>query len=228
MLVRSQAGAWALAATLILALTAAGCTARGNAAVAHEYDLDYAIAHGPLLTAPSPFLVAMLRHAARQRSVTPAALDIGSGSGRNTLYLARRGYAVTAVDLSSIGLALTAQQAKSGGLAVTTVRQDINQFDFGRNRFNLVLLIDFPFPYQTLLPKIAAALKPGGMVIVQDVSTREPGTVSPDGALHYTFMNRADLIAPFAGFAVLHDTADKQPTVWGVSAIMVRFAARKR
>lgn len=216
-----------MAGIALCGLMAAGCARQGKAAVAREYDLDYAIAHGPLLTAPSPFLVQMLGRARVERGATPTALDIGSGSGRNTLYLARRGYQVTAVDLSSIGLALTAQQAKAGGLAVTTVREDINQFDMGRDRYDLILLIDFPFPYRPLLPKIAAALKPGGLAIIQDVSSRQPGTVSPDGKLHYTFMNRADLTAPFAGFAVLHDTENEQPTVWGVNGIMIRFAVRK-
>src|SRR6185437_13606586 len=127
---------WLMAAgVLALMLGYSAWQERGNAsialahAVAQEYDLDYAIADGPLLTNPSPFLVAMLR---RARSVTGAArtaLDIGSGSGRNTLYLARRGYRVTAVDLSQVGLDLTAQQARAGRLAVHTVRQNINNFN---------------------------------------------------------------------------------------------------
>jgi len=206
---------------------------RGNAsiamahAVAQEYDLDYAIADGPLLTNPSPFLVAMLRRARSVAGATRTALDIGSGSGRNTLYLARRGYRVTAVDLSTVGLDLTAQQARAGRLAVHTVRQNINNFNFGEGRWDVILLIDFPFPYRALLPKIAAGLKPGGMAIVQDVSVHQSGTVSPDGKLDYTFMDRRDLTAPFAGFTVLHDQEAEESTEWGVKAVMVRFAARK-
>ncbi len=65
------------------------------------------------------------------------------------------------------------------------------------------------------------------MAIVQDVSVHQPGTVSPDGKLDYTFMDRRDLAVPFAGFAVLHDQEAEEPTEWGVKAVMVRFAARK-
>lgn len=214
-----------LMALLVLGLW--GWQTGGGDAVATEYDITYAIAHGRLLTTPSPFLVDMLGRARVLAHTRPTALDIGSGSGRNSLYLARRGYQVTAVDLSQVGLDLTAQQAKAAGLAVSTVRQDINNFNFGEGRWDVILLIDFPFPYRVLLPRIAKGLKPGGLVIVQDVSVHQPGTTSPDGNLHYTFMDRRDLDAPFAGFHILHDEEANEPTVWGVQAMMVRFAARK-
>lgn len=219
---------WLLALALLALALALGITRRRpTAAVAHNYDAAYATAHGPLLTEPSPFLVSMLRRARSAAGGARTALDIGSGSGRNTLYLARRGYQVTAVDVSKVGLALTAQQARAGSLAVRTVRQDINQFAFGKNRWDVILLIDFPFPYRALLPKIAAGLKPGGLAIIQEVSVKQPGTVSPDGELRYTFMDRRDLDAPFADFSILHDEEAEEPTRWGVQGVMIRFAARK-
>lgn len=210
---------------LVLALQ--GGRRRADFAVAQDYDLAYAMADGPLLTRPSPFLRTMLQRAGNAAGGARTALDIGSGGGRNSLFLARSGYDVTAVDLSEVGLALTAQQAEAARLPVHTVREDINRFDFGGSRWDLILLIDFPFPYRALLPRIAAGLKPGGMAIVQDVSTRQPLEVSPSGRIQYTFMNRRDLDAPFAGFTILHDEEAEEPTEWGVRAMMIRFAARK-
>lgn len=210
-----------------LAGALAGCRRSGSAAIGHEYDLQYAIARGPILTDPSPFLLQALQWAPPPARGGVTALDIGSGDGRNSLYLARRGYAVTAVDLSQVGLDLTRQQAQAGDLPVTTVRADINTFDIGENRWDLIVLIDFPFPYQSLLPRLAAGLKPGGLIVVQAVSDRQPQERSPDRKLQYTFMQHDDLEAAFRGFAVLHDTEDEEPTVWGVRAIMLRFAARK-
>lgn len=198
-----------------------------NSQVATEYDLVYAMAHGHVSEAESPFLATMLK----QIEAPPAgatALDIGSGSGRNTLYLARHGYHVTGVDLSRVGLDLTQQAAARDGLAVTTLFEDINRFDFGHDRWNLILLIDFPFPYKALLPKIAAGLKPGGVVVAQDVSTADPSSpASADGALRYTFMNPRDLDEAFAGFTVLHYEEAERHTIWGVRAVMIRYAARK-
>ncbi|MFE9248501.1 class I SAM-dependent methyltransferase [Streptomyces sp. NPDC007088] len=47
----------------------------------------------------------------------PRALDLGCGPGRNSLYLAARGYAVDAVDLSAKALAWAAERARTEGLA---------------------------------------------------------------------------------------------------------------
>lgn len=194
--------------------------------VATEYDLVYAITHGRMSARPTPFLVATIT-AAGLPPAHATALDIGSGNGRNSLYLARHGYQVTAVDLSRVGLDLTRQQAQRDHLPVRTVDQDINTFDFGSRRWDLIVLIDFPFAYRTLLPKIAAGLRPGGLVVVQAVSAKQAGLESPDHMLRYTFMRRRDLTAAFAGFTVLHLHEGEQPTTWGVKAIMITFAARK-
>lgn len=211
-----------------LALGLAGChggEASAAKRIGHEYDLQYAIARGAVLTDPSPFLVQALQWEPPARGAT--ALDIGSGSGRNSLYLARRGFQVTAVDLSQVGLNLTRQEAGAGHLPVTTVQADINQFPIGEERWNLIVLIDFPFPYQALLPRLAAGLKPGGMIVIQAVSSRQPQERSPDGTLRYTFMRKDDLDAVFHGFTVLRESEQERPTVWGVPAIMLRLAARR-
>ncbi|MGH9519036.1 MAG: hypothetical protein ACRD2D_05275, partial [Terriglobales bacterium] len=70
----------------VLVLGFAGCrsqpVAAKTGAIGHEYDLQYAIARGALLTVPSPFLVSSLRWDPPAPGAT--ALDIGSGSGRNS------------------------------------------------------------------------------------------------------------------------------------------------
>ncbi|HEY5120563.1 MAG TPA: class I SAM-dependent methyltransferase, partial [Acidimicrobiales bacterium] len=44
------------------------------------------------------------------------ALDLGCGTGRNTLWLARRGWSVTGVDASRVGLDMATEQATREGL----------------------------------------------------------------------------------------------------------------
>lgn len=192
--------------------------------VATEYDLIYALNRGMMNNRPSPFLAATVAGLQRRGGL---ALDLGGGAGRNSLWLAKQGYQVTDVDLSRVGLDLARQQAEGEHLAVTTVAADLNQYDMGTAKWDLIALIDFPFAYKPLLPKIAAGLKPGGVVVIQAVSVGQPGLESPDHLLHYTFMDRRDLAAPFAGFSVLHDSVSEEATAWGVKALMVRFAARK-
>ncbi len=195
-----------------------------TATIATEYDLIYAISHAKMSRAPSPFLTSMVARLGLQGGT---ALDIGGGAGRNSIFLAQRGFRVTNVDLSRVGLDLTKQRAAMAHVPVTTVAADINRFDLGQARWNLITLIDFPFAYRALLPRIAAGLKPGGVVVIQEVAQGQPGLESPDKVLRYTFMARGDLDAPFAGFTILHDTLGEEPTVWGVKALMIRYAARK-
>jgi SAM-dependent methyltransferase len=69
-------------------------------------------------------------------------LDVGAGTGRVTLDLARQGYAVTALDRDPDLLAELERRA--GGLDVNTVVADARDFDLGR-RFALCLV-----PMQTI------------------------------------------------------------------------------
>jgi SAM-dependent methyltransferase len=69
-------------------------------------------------------------------------LDVGAGTGRVTLDLARRGHEIVALDLSAE--LLDALKERAAGLAVSTVAADARDFAIGR-RFPLILV-----PMQTL------------------------------------------------------------------------------
>ena len=70
-------------------------------------------------------------------------LDVGAGTGRVTLDLARRGHHVVALDADADLLAALAERAE--GLNVETVAADARGFDLGERRFELVIV-----PMQTL------------------------------------------------------------------------------
>jgi SAM-dependent methyltransferase len=57
-----------------------------------------------------------------------AVLDVGCGTGRHALELARRGYAVTGVDLSAAMLARARAASAAAGLAVEWVQADATRF----------------------------------------------------------------------------------------------------
>jgi SAM-dependent methyltransferase len=115
-------------------------------------------------------------------------LDVGAGTGRVALRLARSGCAVTALDRDAGLLAVLAARARAEGLDIPTVVADAAAFDLAA-RFALVAV-----PMQTiqLLPDAAArarffacarrALAPGGLValaIAAELETFEGDFLPP-------------------------------------------------
>ncbi len=68
-------------------------------------------------------------------------LCLGEGEGRNAVWLAEQGFDVTAVDLSEIGLAKAKRLAKSRGVNITTVHQDLAEFDIGVEKWDAIISI---------------------------------------------------------------------------------------
>ncbi|GAA5021946.1 class I SAM-dependent methyltransferase [Kitasatospora paranensis] len=102
---------------------------------------------------------------------TGHALDLGCGEGADAVWLAGRGWQVTAVDVSRIALARGAEQAESAGVAD---RIDWQQHDlavsFPDGVFDLVsahfLHSEVALPRDEILRSAAAAVAPGGVLLV--------------------------------------------------------------
>jgi len=108
-------------------------------------------------------------------------LDIGCGTGRHSLELARRGYKVVGVDLLAAQLVRARSLAGAEGLKVAFRRLDARRLRF-RSAFGLALMIcEGAFPLMetdemnfAILQKTAAALKPGGKLILTTLSALFP------------------------------------------------------
>jgi methylase of polypeptide subunit release factors len=62
--------------------------------------------------------------------VTGRALDVGCGSGRDAVYLAKRGWRVTAVDSVDKALASAQRRAAEAGVEVQRVKGDVAALDW--------------------------------------------------------------------------------------------------
>ena len=71
--------------------------------------------------------------------------DVGCGTGRHSIELARRGYAVTGLDLSSEMLARAATAARTAGLAVEWIRANAAEFSFQRRYDAAICLYEGAF-----------------------------------------------------------------------------------
>jgi cyclopropane fatty-acyl-phospholipid synthase-like methyltransferase len=59
-------------------------------------------------------------------------LDVGCGTGRHSIELAKRGYNLTGLDLSTEMLAMAEDAAKSAGVNVNWIRSDATRFSLPR------------------------------------------------------------------------------------------------
>ncbi|MBN1339135.1 MAG: class I SAM-dependent methyltransferase [Bacteroidales bacterium] len=99
-------------------------------------------------------------------------LDIGCGTGRHSIELARRGYPVTGIDLSESMLAKAREKAKNAGLSIDFQKQDARSLPF-MNEFGIAIMIcEGSFPLMetdemnfSILQNAFTALKQGGKLI---------------------------------------------------------------
>src|SRR6185503_12870846 len=88
---------------------------------------------------------------------------------RNAVWLAKQGWRVTAVDLSSVGLAKARDLAAARGVEVDLVHADVLAWDPEPRAFDLVAVIYLQLPHDELaaaLARAGAALASGGTLLV--------------------------------------------------------------
>jgi SAM-dependent methyltransferase len=94
------------------------------------------------------------------------ALDLGAGEGRNALWLAERGWRVTAVDFSAV--AVDRGRGGPGGSRVEWQVADVTTYAPDR-AFDLVLVCYLHLPRSAMVPVLARAaswVSPGGHLVV--------------------------------------------------------------
>lgn len=151
---------------------------------------------------PNDFLRAMIDHLP-----DGPVLCLAEGEGRNAVFVAQRGHAVTAVDLSEVGLANTATLAAERGVEVTTVLADLATYDLGQAAWAGIISIwaHTPPAVRTRLhAACVAALRPGGVLILEAYTPRQlerPGKGGPPVAA--LLMTPEGLRAELAGLDFL-------------------------
>ena len=125
--------------------------------MAQQWDARYR-AH-PWATEPDPELVELVSPLA-----PGTAVDLGCGTGRHALWLASRGWSVTGVDGSSVGLELAETAARERGLRGEWVVADLTTWQPARP-FDLVVVANIhllPEERPSFFARVAASVAPGG------------------------------------------------------------------
>lgn len=94
------------------------------------------------------------------------ALDLGAGEGRHALWLAEKGWQVTAVDFSAVGIDRGRREAESRGLAVDWVVDDVTTWRPPEGTsFDLALVAYLHVP-EDVFSRLGRWLAPGGALVV--------------------------------------------------------------
>lgn len=93
------------------------------------------------------------------------AIDLACGVGRNALYLAEQGWAVTAVDGSKKAIELVQRRSAAHGVKVHTKVADLTTPDFTMPPDEFDLIVIAYYLQRDLFAKAKAAVRPGGVVV---------------------------------------------------------------
>lgn len=130
------------------------------------------------------------------------AFDVATGTGRNALYLAERGYEVDAVDVSGVALAEARDRAAERDLDghVDWIQADLDSYPVPEATYDVVV-VSF-YRALELLPDLKEALAPGGMLCYEHHLRSPEADRGPNDDRHRFRSN--DLLRAALDLTVLH------------------------
>ena len=124
-------------------------------------------------TTPNKFLASQIECFGAGMSV----LSVADGEGRNSVWLAEQGCAVTATEISQVALEKAAKLARGRNVAVDFIRTDIFKWDWPQAAFDAVvgIFIQFagPAERQRQIAGMQQAVKPGGLLFLQGYTPKQ-------------------------------------------------------
>lgn len=102
-----------------------------------------------------------------ERSTGAKALDLACGAGRNTIYLAKQGYEVDALDIAAIALeALTVEAHREEVTSLVNAQlSDLDSFSPDSESYELIIMMNFLD--RALIERVKEGLKREGLFIVE-------------------------------------------------------------
>jgi SAM-dependent methyltransferase len=155
-----------------------------------QWDERYSATEFVWATGPNQFVAAELAGLPPGR-----AIDLAAGEGRNTVWLAERGWRVTAVDFSRVGLDKGRKLSAARGVPegqVDWVVADLAHYQPEPGAYDLALIAYLQVGAKvraTVLGRAAAALAPGGtaFIVAHDLANLTEGSGGPqDPEVLYT------------------------------------------
>jgi SAM-dependent methyltransferase len=155
------------------------------------------------------------------------ALDVGMGQGRNSVFLALKGWDVTGFDISDEGVAVSRKNAERAGVKLNAIRETDEAFDYGSDRWDLIVFMYEPFPVTSAayVERLRKSMKSGGLLVIESF-----GRDATDPNRQSTSIDPGQLLSAFKDFRLLHFEDTMAVPDWGgrTKTRVVRMVAEKR
>ena len=153
------------------------------------------------------------------------ALDLGCGEGRNAIWLAQKGWSVTGVDFSAVGIEKA--RTLSGDLNIRWQVDDATTYE-ASTAFDLVVVFYLHLPpaaTRSALRRAAAAVAPGGTFIAVGHAGRNAAEVKGGPPLPEILWSEASFDGALDGFTTL-EFGERLRPVDGAETPAIDFVVR--
>jgi len=151
---------------------------------------------------PYPLLVQFISDLAPGR-----ALDVACGAGRHAIWLAGRGWQVTAVDYSPAAIEILRERAMQTGLHINTRVADLEHQEFVIENAFYDLVVVCNYLQRSLFRSLKDGTRIGGIVLAAIAMVDEDPNIKPMNPAY--ILNPGELRANFEGWRLLHDFEGK-------------------
>lgn len=155
------------------------------------------------------------------------ALDLACGAGRHALYLAERGWQVTAVDSSKVAIEILLDRTRKLGVTVDARLADLELGEFIIEPDSYDLIVNCCYLQRNLFPVIKAGVRAGGLFIAVIAMVDDDPNVKPMNPAF--LLQPGELRAQFEGWELLHDFEGKTQTIpirRSMAEIVVRHSGK--
>lgn len=179
------------------------------------WDEEYSVDEYVYGTEPNGFLSSMTESLKKGR-----VLCLAEGEGRNAVHLANRGFSVTAVDSSRVGLAKAEKLAQENGVVIEAIHVDLAEFSFNENSWDSIVSISCHLPpdlRRKVHQGVVAGLRKGGTFLLEAYTPKQLdfGTGGPSSAEF--MMELASLREELDGLKIIHGVELVRDVLEGVN-----------
>lgn len=127
-------------------------------------------------------------------------LDIACGEGRNSIFLAKNGYDVDAIDYSSIAIKNGKKLSDEAGVQVNFMRADMEEYVIKPQTYDLI--VNFYYLDRSIIHGIRNGLKKNGFILFETFTSEQKTIGYPKNPDFLLAPN--ELLALFDGFHILY------------------------